>query len=670
MIDTGRVAEGSRAGERRLPARPRPWGWSVAVVAAALALPAVVPSERWVRVLLLVVIYAVLASGLNLLVGFTGLLDLGYVAFFAVGAYTTALLTVRVALERLGPEAYAARLWWLPFLSIALGALLAGIVAGALGYPTLRARGDYLAIMTLGLGEIVRLVAVNWTSLTRGPAGIPGVPPFALGPMELYEPRRVYLVALAVALVLFVGIARITRSFVGRAWQAIREDGLVAESMGIRTVRYKLLAYVAGGSVAGAIGVVFAHAQGFINPDSFVLNENFVVLALVILGGGGTLAGPLVGATAWIVFDQAVATSAFVQEHPEMRQLLLGALVLGLLRFAPGGIVRRVARPERPVGAATPVDAGDGTGIGTAGAGREGAADPRDRGAPQAGLPRDRGGPGAGARGPRGLAGSLTVLERDAERILAARGITCRFGGLTALRDVDLELRRGEIVGLIGPNGAGKTTLINVLTGILRPTAGEVSIDGRPVALSRPSDAAAHGIARTFQTIRLLGEMTVLENVLVGAHRHLPRDVRAALGLSRRGREAEREARERAASLLEAVGLLDLADRPASTLPYGHQRRLEIARALMLGPRFLCLDEPAAGMNPVETAELRELILDLAGAAIGVLLVEHDVGLVTGVSDRVLVLDHGEPIAHGTATEVSRHPAVIEAYLGRDDGGG
>lgn len=649
MIGAGRVAEGPRAGERRLPERSRPWGWTVAVVAAALALPAVVPSERWVRVLILVVIYAVLASGLNLLVGFTGLLDLGYVAFFAVGAYTTALLTVRVALERVGPEAYAARLWWLPFLSIALGALLAGIVAGALGYPTLRARGDYLAIMTLGLGEIVRLVAVNWTSLTRGPAGIPGVPPFALGPIELYEPRRVYLVALAVAVVLFVAIARITRSFVGRAWQAIREDGLVAESMGIRTVRYKLLAYVVGGAVAGAIGVVFAHAQGFINPDSFVLNENFVILGLVILGGGGTLAGPIVGAIAWIVFDQAVATSAFVQDHPEMRQLLLGVLVLGLLRFAPGGVVRRMTRrpPSVEVGSAEEA----------AGPAADNTADVPPRSPGSAGRAR------SGARAHR-PAIALWV-GRDGGQVLHAHGITCRFGGLTALRDVDLELRRGEIVGLIGPNGAGKTTLINVLTGILRPTAGEVSIDGRPVALSRPSDAAAHGIARTFQTIRLLGEMTVLENVLVGAHRHLPRDVRAALGLSRRGRQADREARERAASLLEAVGLLDLAERPASTLSYGHQRRLEIARALMVGPRFLCVDEPAAGMNPVETADLRELLLELVGGGIGVLLVEHDVGLVTGTSDRVLVLDHGEPIAHGRPSEISRHPAVIEAYLGR-----
>ncbi len=619
---------------RLVPAFLRRWLTAAAIASAAI-LPLVVRSGRWQQIFILMVIFAGLASGLNLLVGLTGLLDLGYMAFYAVGAYTTALITVRVVIDHVGPEVYASRLWWLPYLDVIPAGILAACVAAALGYPTLRTRGDYLAIMTLGLGEIVRLVAINWGGLTRGPSGIPGVPPFALGEVQFFDPVPMYYVGFVLTGILLLLIWRIARSHLARVWMAIREDELVAEAMGIRAPRYKLLAYVAGGAVAGCMGVLLAHTQGFINPDSFALDGNFVVLALVILGGSGTLLGPILGAVLWVGFDQLVAPTALIQAHPEMRDLLLGSVVLAVLMLRPEGLINRRSRRRPLVNGATVPHNGLAPGGGTE-------ADSEHRTVPVPDGTRSAvAAPGVGG-------GSLS--GEDLRRV---------FGGVVAVKDIDLEVRGGEILGLIGPNGAGKTTVIDLFTGSLQPTSGTIRIDGRVVRFGRASEAAAAGIARTFQLIRVLTEMSVLENLLVGAHLEL----RRALGLLTR--TGDPTVLSRADELLELVGLDGLHDAPAGALSYGDRRRLEMARALMMRPRFLFLDEPAAGMNASETAALGQVIAAIGSAGIGVCLVEHDMSLLMEVSDRVVVLDHGEVIAQGSPDDIQRDAAVIEAYLGQ-----
>jgi branched-chain amino acid transport system permease protein len=656
------VAAGGTAGgtARRARFSPRGSGTTgrrshlfvgIALVIAALLLPVIVQDPQWRQIFVLMLMYAGLASGLNILVGYAGLLDLGFVAFFAVGAYFSALLTVKVVVEAVGAQAYRESWWWLPYVDVIPAALLAGVVAAVLGYPTLRARGDYLAIMTLGLGEIVRLVAINWSGLTGGPPGVRAIPPFAVGDTQLITPVQTYYVSLVIIGGLLFVLWNLRRGHLARVWRVIREDELSAESVGVSARRYKLIAYVGGGFVAGTVGVVFAHGQGFVSPDSFALDLNFIILALVIVGGAGTWFGPILGAVIWVGFDQLVGQTVFFQDNPALRDAILGTVVLTMLFVAPNGLVRlglipRSARrgaaggtgaldaPMQPASAVLDVDPECEPG----GAASRTAVTPAAADA---------------------VAGDEQV-EGDAS--LEAVDLTCRFGGLWAVKDVSFSVAQGEIVGLMGPNGAGKTTLLNMLSGVQKPTSGAVRIGGEDLSLRQPNEAAAAGIARTFQVSRIILELSVMENVLIGAHRFLSRGPGVMLGLGR-GSDV-REQRDRAFALLSLVGLTGHEDELAGGLAYGNQRRLEIARALMTRPRFILLDEPAAGMSPREGEELGDLLERLRGTGHGVVLIEHDMPLLMRVSDRVVALDHGEVMTIGTPEEVRRDPNVMRAYVG------
>ena len=312
---------------------------NIALACIAVALAFIITNDYWLRILVFVVTYGMLASGLNIVVGFTGLLDLGFVAFFAVGAYFTSILFVLVLRGRFGID--PADIWWLFYVNLILGGALAALIGALIGTPTLRLRGDYLAIMTLGFHEIIRIVATNWIDLTRGPMGIRGIPTPSLFGVPLMSPKYLYLLGLALSILVVFGIARLVRSYVGRAWVAIRENEVAAEAMGVPTARYKLLSYATGGFIGGLVGVFFAHSQQYISPLSFSLFENILILMLIVMGGLGTFIGPFLGALFWIVFLQVAQGMPLIQSHPELRYAALGLVLVLLMIYRPQGLAAR-----------------------------------------------------------------------------------------------------------------------------------------------------------------------------------------------------------------------------------------------------------------------------------------------------------------------------------------
>jgi branched-chain amino acid transport system permease protein len=646
----------------RIPLERRQQALTLLVAIAAFAFPLLHDNDADIDSAANAAAYATLALGLNIVVGFAGLLDLGYAAFFAIGAYAYGILTSFQVMPHWGP-------FWEPFawldlvqrvpqpdgdlvhfsvsfwIMLPVSALIAAGFGVLFGAPTLRLRGDYLAIVTLGFGEIVPIVVRNVDSVTNGAAGLNGIQaPRLLGHSFGIAAWPYYYVAIIlVAVLIFVSI-RLRDSRIGRAWMAIREDETAAAAMGVDRTRTKLLAFAIGAAFAGATGTFYVAKLQTATPEMFGFPVSVMILVMVVLGGMGSVWGVVVGAVllqllqSWFLEDisgwihdlgNAINQPWMLRiDLNESIELIFGLILVFMMLYRRDGLIPATRK--------------------------------------QSALTFDQQHAEIQRGGFTALAG-LGEFAHENHAGLEIKGITVRYGGLVALNAVDLTVPIGSVVAVIGPNGSGKSTLFNVITGLTHADGGIIRFDGKDLLGLPPHQILREGIARTFQNIRLFTNLSVLDNVLIGQHARLKTGPIAAVFRPPSTRREEAAARVWASEILALFGnrLLPRATQTVGHLSYANRRRVEIARALASRPKILLLDEPTAGMNPAETLELAEQIKSLHALGLTILLIEHKLDVVTRLADKVVVLDHGDKIAEGTADEVRKNEAVLQAYLGR-----
>jgi ABC-type branched-subunit amino acid transport system ATPase component/ABC-type branched-subunit amino acid transport system permease subunit len=578
------------------------WGYA-ALVAAMVVAPFVAP-QFWVTLGNYIGLYSIVALGLVLLTGVAGQTSFGQAAFVGIGAYTTAILSTTYG--------------WSPWANLAAGLVLTLALALFLGFITLRMRGHYLPLATIAWGTSLYFLFGNLEFL-GGHTGLTGIPALNLFGFELRDERYYFFLIWSIAIVALWATANLLDSRPGRAIRALRAQLEMAEAFGVNAARLKIVVFVYAALLACISGWLYAHLQRFVNPTPFSLPQGIEYLFMAVIGGAGSVWGAVIGATLITLAKQVLQDwlPVLLGRSGNFEMVVFGVLMVIVLQRAREGVWPWIAhwlpQPEpAPVPDAPPLASGDRT--------------------PAPGV------------------------------LLEIRSARKQFGGLVAVNGLSFTIRPGDILGLIGPNGAGKSTMFNLISGTLPLTSGDVLLRGASIAGNAPFEIARRGIGRTFQHVKLVPRMTVLDNVALGAYlRGNAGVLRAALRLDR---DEERRSRAVAARAIDRVGLSAQMHSAAGSLALGKQRIVEIARALACDPALLLLDEPAAGLRFLEKQELATLLRQLRGEGMTVLLVEHDMDFVMGLTDRLVVMHFGEKLGEGAPADIQRNAAVLEAYLG------